>query len=140
MENMGIEELKKQYGMEKDADIRERILMIIWLKSGKSTYEIGDLLFCPHSKVVYWKKRFESGGIDGLKTLGRSGRPGSIDSNGTELEDLPVRSGGDNPGLAAFLRPYLPDNAVINKDGFIHAYCSHSSFERTQYLCGFFLN
>ena len=79
MENMSIEELKKQYGMENNADIRERILMIVWLKSGKSTYEVGDLLFCPHSKVVYWKKRFESGGIDGLKTLKRSGRPGSID-------------------------------------------------------------
>ena len=59
--------------MDNNADIRERILMIVWLKSGKSTYEVGDLLFCPHSKVVYWKKRFESGGIDGLKTLKRSG-------------------------------------------------------------------
>ena len=95
MENMSIEELKKQYGMEKDADIRERILMIIWLKSGKSTYEIGDLLFCPHSKVVYWKKRFESGGIDGLKTLGRSGRPGSINSS-TEEEIRTELSGRDH--------------------------------------------
>ena len=41
---------------------------------------------------------------------------GTIQCNGTELEDLPVRSGGDNPGPAAFLRLYLPDNAVVNKD------------------------
>ncbi len=95
MENMSIEELKKQYGMENNADIRERILMIVWLKSGKSTYEVGDLLFCPHSKVVYWKKRFESGGINGLKTLRRSGRPGSID-NSTEEEIRTELSGRDH--------------------------------------------
>ncbi len=53
--------------------------MIIWLKSGKSTYEIGDLLFCPHSKVAYWKKRYRSKGFSGLRTADRSGRPGSID-------------------------------------------------------------
>ena len=79
MGDMGIEELREQYKMEKDADIRERILMIIWLKSGKSTYEIGDLLFCPHSRVAYWKKRFNSGGLEGLRTAERPGRLGSID-------------------------------------------------------------
>ena len=78
MGDMGIEELREQYKMEKDADIRERILMIIWLKSGKSTYEIGDLLFCPHSRVAYWKKRFNSGGLESLRTAERPGRPGPI--------------------------------------------------------------
>lgn len=79
MEDLGIEELKEQYRKERDADIRERILMITWLKVGKSTYEIGDLLFCPHSKVAYWKKRYSSKGFSGLRTADRSGRPGSID-------------------------------------------------------------
>lgn len=84
MENDCVEDLKKRYRTEKRADIRERILMIIWLKSGKSTYEVGDLLFCPHSKVVYWKKRFESSGIDGLKTMEKPGKPRSIDSRTEE--------------------------------------------------------
>lgn len=53
--------------------------MIVWLKSGKPTYEIGDLLFCPHSKVVNWKKRFNGGGLEGLRTAERPGRQGSID-------------------------------------------------------------
>ena len=58
---------------------RERILMTLWLKSGKSTYEIGDLMFCPHSKIIYWKKRFESGGIEGLRKRKKPGRPAFIE-------------------------------------------------------------
>ncbi len=95
MEDMGIEELREQYKREKDADVRERILMIIWLKSGKSTYEIGNLLFCPHSKVAYWKKRFNSGGLEGLRTAERPGRPGSIDGR-TEEEIRTELSGSDH--------------------------------------------
>ena len=95
MENDCVEDLKERYRIEKDADIRERILMIVWLKSGKSTYEVGDLLFCPHSKVVYWKKRFESGGIDGLKTMEKPGKPRSIDSK-TEEEIRTELSGRDH--------------------------------------------
>ena len=53
--------------------------MIIWQKYGKSTYEIGDLLFCPHSKVTYWKKRYSSKGFSDLRTADRSGMHGSID-------------------------------------------------------------
>jgi hypothetical protein len=33
----------------------ERLLMMIWLKKGKTTYEVADLLGCPQSKVMYWK-------------------------------------------------------------------------------------
>ncbi len=95
MEDMGIEELREQHKRENDADVRERILMIIWLKSGKSTYEIGDLLFCPHSKVAYWKKRFNSGGLEGLRTTERPGRPGSINGR-TEEEICTKLSGSDH--------------------------------------------
>ena len=95
MEDMGIEELREQYKREKDADVRERILMIIWLKSGKSTYEVGDLLFCPHSKVAYWKKRFNGGDLEGLRTAERPGRPGSIDGR-TEEEIRTELSGSDH--------------------------------------------
>ena len=53
------EELKNRYKREGDAEIRERILMIILLKSGESSYDVAKRLFCPQSKVMYWKKRFE---------------------------------------------------------------------------------
>ena len=79
MVEMDIDELRLSYRCEKDADVRERILMIIWLKSGISSYEIGERLFCPQSKVIYWKKRYAEHGIDGLRTVQKSGRSSSMD-------------------------------------------------------------
>lgn len=79
MVEMDIDELKLSYRSEEDADVRERILMIIWLKSGTSSYEIGERLFCPQSKVIYWKKRYAEHGIEGLRTVQKSGRPSSLD-------------------------------------------------------------
>ena len=76
---MDIDELRLRYRCEKDADVRERILMIIWPKSGISSYEIGERLFCPQSKVIYWKKRYAEHGIDGLRTVQKSGRSSSMD-------------------------------------------------------------
>jgi transposase len=52
--------------------------MIVWLKKGKTTYEIADLLDCPQSKVMYWKTRFEKEGLEGLKTRPRSGKPSQL--------------------------------------------------------------
>lgn len=70
-----MDELQSRYRSERDPDIRERLLMIIWLKKGKTTYEIADLLDCPQSKVMYWKTRFEKEGLDRLKTRPQSGKP-----------------------------------------------------------------
>ena len=58
--------------------------MIIWFNSRKSIYEIGNLLFCSHSKVAYWKNRFNSGGIESLTAVERPGRPRSIDGRAEE--------------------------------------------------------
>lgn len=91
---MDIIDLRNLYRTENDADVRERILMIIWLKSGISSYEIGERLFCPQSKVMYWKKRFEESGIDGLRTIEKLGRPKLIDSS-TEEEIKKELSGKD---------------------------------------------
>jgi putative transposase len=72
---MDVDGIQSRYRVEKDADVRERLLMIIWLKKGKTTYEVADLLSCPQSKVMYWKTRFEKEGLNGLKTRPRSGKP-----------------------------------------------------------------
>lgn len=76
---ISIEELKNSYRREKNGEVRERILMILWLKSGLSSYEVAKRLFCPQSKVMYWKKRFDESGLDGLKTIPKQGRPPSIE-------------------------------------------------------------
>ncbi len=70
-----IKELWTRYGQETDGHLRERLLMVIWIKEGISSYEVGRRLRCPHSKVLYWKYRFEQEGIAGLKTKSRSGKP-----------------------------------------------------------------
>jgi transposase len=80
MDAVEVERLRELYGSEKEGEVKERLLMILWLRSGKSSYEIGDLLFCPHSRVIYWKKRYDEEGIKGLKTIKRPGRPREIDA------------------------------------------------------------
>ena len=53
---MVTKKLGKIYKTKKDANVRERLLMIIWLKEGKTTYEVAELIGCYQSKVMYWKK------------------------------------------------------------------------------------
>lgn len=72
------QELGQIYKNEKDANVRERILMVIWLKENKTTYEVAELIGCYQSKVMYWKKRFEREGVDGLKTRQKPGKPKEI--------------------------------------------------------------
>ena len=72
------EELWEKYRQEMDGLVRERLLMVIWIKEGESSYEIGNRLRCPHSKVLYWKYRFEKEGISGLKTRSRPGKPSKL--------------------------------------------------------------
>jgi len=72
------EELREKYRREKDCLARERLLMVIWMEEGVSSYEVGGRLKCPHSKVLYWKYRFDREGISGLKTRSRPGKPSKL--------------------------------------------------------------
>lgn len=61
----------------KDPLIRERLRMV------KSSYEqplrdVAEEFNCVHGRVDYWKKRYEQGGLRGLSTKPRSGRPKKI--------------------------------------------------------------
>ncbi len=58
--------------------------MIVWLKMGESSYEVAERLFCPWSKVMYWKKRYVNMCTDGLKTEAKSGRPSLMPKNAEE--------------------------------------------------------
>ena len=73
-----VEGLWELYRKEEDCKMRERMLMVIWSIEGCTSYEIGDRLNCPHSKVIYWLKRYKEEGIDGLRTRPRSGKPPKI--------------------------------------------------------------
>ena len=75
---MVTQELELAYKIEKDAKVCERLLMIIWLKNGKTTYEVAELIGCYQSKVMYWKIRFEHEGVEGLQTRPKPGKPKEI--------------------------------------------------------------
>lgn len=75
---MNTSELQGRYKIEEDVDVRERVLMVIWLMKGKTTYEVAELLNCPQSKVAYWKGKYGKEGIEGLKTKPRPGKPSAL--------------------------------------------------------------
>lgn len=81
---MKLDKLREAYKRETDARVRERILMVLWLGEGESSYDVGRRLFCPHSKVLYWKERFEKDGIAGLRDKPRSGKPPRLSMESAE--------------------------------------------------------
>jgi transposase len=78
MNNKQIKILKKSYKKEDNAKVKERILMLIYTFQGESSRKVGDRIQCDQKLVLYWKKRYENEGIDGLKTRQKSGKPRSI--------------------------------------------------------------
>lgn len=70
--------LKKAYKQERDAKVRERILMNIYTFEGDSSREAARKLQCDQKLILYWKKRYRKEGLEGLKTRPRSGKPRAI--------------------------------------------------------------
>ncbi|HTY43992.1 MAG TPA: helix-turn-helix domain-containing protein [Patescibacteria group bacterium] len=67
--------LKKNYKKEKSAKVKERILMLVYTFQGESSRDVGDRIQCDQKLVLYWKKRYEKEGLEGLKTRPKSGKP-----------------------------------------------------------------
>jgi len=76
--------LEAAWKAEKDLKIRERILMVLKLHDGLSSYDVSRQHNCPHSKVLYWKYRFEEEGLAGLHDRPKSGRPPKVSSREIE--------------------------------------------------------
>ena len=72
--------LDEAWRAEKNLKVRERILMVLKLHNGLSSYDVGRQHNCPHSKVLYWKYRFEQEGLTGLRDRPKSGRPHKVSS------------------------------------------------------------
>ena len=78
MNKKEVEFLKKSYKKEKDAKIKERILMMIYTIQKDTLRNVAGKLHCDHKLVFYWKRRYLSEGLDGLKTRPKSGKPRKI--------------------------------------------------------------
>jgi len=77
---MDLETLEEAYRQEKDPKVRERLLMVMGVLDGKTTRQVAADLRCPQPNIVYWKRRFEKEGLEGLKDRPRSGRPPKVAS------------------------------------------------------------
>jgi len=75
MNKKQIKLLRTIYKRERDGKIKERILMLIHSYEGKTSREVGQIVKCDQKLVLYWKKRYEKEGLEGLKTKPRSGKP-----------------------------------------------------------------
>ena len=73
-----IESLKRYYKKEKNAKLKERILMMIYIFEDDTLRDVAEKLHCDHKLVLYWKRRYLSEGLDGLKTRPKSGKPRKI--------------------------------------------------------------
>src|SRR3989339_1896178 len=78
MNKKKIEFLKKSYKKEKDAKVKERMLMIVYVSQKDTLRDVAEKLHCDHKLVLYWKRRYEKEGLEGLKTRPKSGKPRKI--------------------------------------------------------------
>lgn len=70
------EELEKRYRDERDPAVKERILLVLRVRcDGIKPAEASRALHKTKGWATKWLKRFQSEGVEGLKTRARSGRP-----------------------------------------------------------------
>jgi len=68
-------ELKKLYGLEKNAKGKLRLLAAIQRREGKTLDDIASSLQKPKTTIHDWLKRLESKGIDNLYDIKQPGKP-----------------------------------------------------------------
>lgn len=70
--------LSQESKKEKDGKVLRRIQMVLYTFRGETIREVEERMRCPHSLVIYWKKRYIKEGLEGLKTRPKSGKPRKI--------------------------------------------------------------
>ena len=68
-------ELRQAYKKDNNAAFRERCQIILFSDQGDSIESLRERFGCSRGKVVNWMNRYESGGLDGLRTAKGRGRP-----------------------------------------------------------------
>lgn len=74
-----LEELRAAVRRTADADERDRVRMVVYAKEGDTGAAIAQRLRCTDRVVRKWIRRYNEGGLTGLKDLPRSGRPRHLD-------------------------------------------------------------
>lgn len=77
---MKLDALDKVYRNERDASVKERILLIIRVSSDKQYIEaVASELHKSRAWAYKWYKRYNDEGLEGLRDKPRSGRPSFVD-------------------------------------------------------------
>ena len=74
-QNISGRDLKLLYSKEKDPKVKERLLMVIHAKEGRTSREIANILKKSFKSVTIWINRFNKKGLEGLKNRSKSGKP-----------------------------------------------------------------
>lgn len=75
-----LEELQAAVRRTADADERDRVRMVMHAREGDTGAMIAQRLGCTDRAVRKWIRRYNGGGLGGLKDLPRSGRPRHLES------------------------------------------------------------
>ncbi len=74
-QNISGRDLEILYKKEKDPKVKERLLMVIHTKEGRTTREVSKIARKSYVSISKWINRFNKKGIDGLKDIPKSGKP-----------------------------------------------------------------
>ncbi len=98
MNNKHIKILSQVSKKERDGKILRRIQMVLYTFKGETIREVEERMRCPHSLVVYWRKRYLSEGLGGLKTRPKSGKPRKISRRQeADLKKIFSKENSDKP-------------------------------------------
>lgn len=75
-----LEELRAAVHRTSDADERDRVRMVVHAKEGETGAAIAQRLGYTDRAIRKWVRRYNEGGLEGLKDLPRSGRPRHLDA------------------------------------------------------------
>lgn len=67
--------IRRELWKVKEPEVKERLLMVQVYHSGQTFQAVGQQFGCSFNKVKFWKDRYDQGGLVGLETRIRSGRP-----------------------------------------------------------------
>jgi len=118
MQRYSVQSLKNLYRSETNAKVKQRLQIVIYLKDKKNMREIAELLHISLGIIPYWKQRFESGGIAGLKDKKGRGRKSNLNEK-------------DKKKIAKEI-----DNGIVLNDGYRRGYKTKDVQEMIKKLYG----
>lgn len=115
MNNKQIHILSQASKREKDGKVLRRIQMVLYIFKGETIREVEERMRCPHSLVIYWKKRYLSEGLDGFKTRPKSGKPRKISRRQeSNLKNIFSRKNLDEPWTTKRISNLIAEKTNVN--------------------------